>query len=117
MPLKDMAYTDAEIAERKENMDKCCAMPSDYTGPKYPWGLELRLETNSLEKLGVDISKFKVGQELPMDIIGRVTGISINEREDGERNACLTIVAAQIGLNTKKSTSEQAESLYGKDDR
>lgn len=116
MPLKDMAYTDAEIAERKENMDKCCTMPSDYTGPKYPWGLELRLETNSLDKLGVDIGKFKVGQELPLEIMGRVTGISINEREDGERSACLTIVAAKIGLEPKKrSMEEQAENLYGKE--
>lgn len=116
MPLKDMAYTDTEIAERKADMEKCCTMPADYSGPKYPWGLELRLETNSLEKLGVDISKFKVGQELPMDIMGRVTGISINERENGERSACLTIVAAKIGIETKKSLAEQAETMYGKDE-
>lgn len=115
MPLKDMAYTDAEIVERKENMDKCCVMPSDYSGPKYPWGLELRLENNSLEKLGVDISKFKGGQSVPLQIEGIVTGISLSENEKGERNACLTIVAAKIGLETKKSTTEQAESLYGKE--
>lgn len=111
MPLKDMAYTETEQAAMAA--DRCCPMPADYQGPKYPWGLELRIENGSLEKLGLDISKFKVGQEVPIDMVGRVTGLSINERENGERQACLTIVAAKMDIATKKNEKEQADTLYG----
>ncbi len=33
-------------------------------GDKYPYGLEVRLNKDSLNKLGIDVSKYKVGEKI-----------------------------------------------------
>lgn len=110
--LKSLAYSDEEIAKHKEQSEKYCAMPGDYKGPKYPWGLELRLETSSLEKLGKAATDFKVGTEIPMNAIVRVTSVSSNETEDGGKSECVCLVVQQMDIEGSKTSEQQAAALY-----
>lgn len=96
MALVDLAYSDEEIAQKKAEQARYSSMPQDYEGPKYPWGLELSLESGSLKKLGKTIADFKVGQEIQFTVVGRVTGVSLNEREGGEADSCVRLVATKM---------------------
>lgn len=111
MALKDLAYTEEELTKNKS---ECCAVPANYEGPKYPWGLNLELDDETLNKLGVDITKFKIGEKVPIRINATVTGISINMREDHESKR-VSLIAGEMEISKSKTVEEQAEALYGKD--
>lgn len=78
MPAKpiDMKLTKADLKDRGET-----AMPvaSKDSGPKYPWGLTLRLDDIALKKLGMSEVP-DVGVLCQVMGVGRV--ISASERED-----------------------------------
>lgn len=110
--MKDLAYT---ATEQKDNKEKYCCMP-DGSGPKYPWGLNLTLETETLAKLGKNASDFKVGSEIPITVLAKVTSISMSEREDGGKHQTVGLMCCQMDLGDgKTSDAEKAEKLYDKE--
>lgn len=109
MPMIDLAYTDEEREEYKERL---CPIDEDYKGPKYPWGLEFSLEGKSLEKLGVDIGDFKIGQELPLNGVAKVVGLDQHEREEGEPHKCVRLVIMMLDNGKQSSDSDRAKKLY-----
>lgn len=110
MALKDLAYTAEEI---EKNKPKCCDTAPEYEGPKYPWGLSLDLENATLEKLGIDVTKYKVGQQIPLNIIATVTRTSMSETEHG-KNVSLGLTCGQMEFKAAKTNEEIAETLYDK---
>ena len=56
-------------------------------GPEFPWGLHLRLETEALDKLGINLDKFKVGGEayIICKVYVKEKDIEEGERVDGEK--------------------------------
>ena len=46
---------------------------TEYEGPEYPYGLEISLEKDSLEKLGLDIDDFSVGGEVELICHAEIT--------------------------------------------
>jgi hypothetical protein len=108
--MVDLAYTPEEMTENKEKY--CCA--PDGTGPKYPWGLSLSLETETLNKLGMTIKDFEIGSMVPISVMARVTSLSMNEREDGDKSSCVGLICAQMDFNKKSSDDEKADKLYNK---
>jgi len=59
-------------------------------GPHYPWGLKINLNDESLEKLGLDFSKFKSQSTVKLVCEAIVTGKSENEY-DGKVSRELTL--------------------------
>lgn len=115
MPLKSLAYSADEIAEHKAEQAKYSVMPSDYAGPKYPWGLSITFEDASLAKMGMDAKDFKPGEEMPIAGTLRITGISMNEREDGTKSQCVNAVLVAIDTSgPAKTTAQAADTIYGK---
>jgi len=90
----------------------CCVeeSPKDH----YPWGLELRLEREALEKLDIDIDDLSVGDVVGIKAMARVVGISDNERKYGdktEKNQSLEIQIEEMGMvtaNPSKKTVREA---------
>ena len=76
----------------------------------YPWGLELTLDQETLEKLGLSISDFEVGAEWPASVVFKVTGLSMNDSEHGKRES-LSLVLAKV--DRPSSESERADRLFG----
>lgn len=114
MPLKSLAYTDADHEKMKEGMAKCCSMPSDYVGPKYPWGLELSFDNTVLEKMGKQATDFKPGTDMPITGTLRITGMNINENEDGSKHQSVRAVLTAIDDGQEpKTDKERATAIYG----
>lgn len=113
MPLKSLAYTDEDHEKMKEGMAKCCAMPSDYKGPKYPWGLELTFDDSVLEKMGKSAADFKVGSDMPITGTLRITGMNLNENEDGSKHQSVRAVLTAIddGVDPK-TDADRAKTIY-----
>ena len=57
------------------------AAPS-YDEPKYPWGLELNFEDETLKRLPIDIENIKAGDEVYFSVKAKVNRLSLNERID-----------------------------------
>ena len=80
--------------------------------PCYPYGLCITLEKEVLEKLGLEVSEFKVGDLLPMDMIGKVTGIT----QDEHGYDCLTLQITDLGVETDEDEDAMpiAETVGGR---
>ena len=81
--------------------------------PRYPWGLEIRLESDELEKLGLSPENLPtIGQTIPLSAIARVTAIRLERMQGEDSGACLTLQIEQLELNTGPGPS-LAERMYG----
>ena len=81
------------------------AMPAmENSGPSYPYGLAIRLDHNSIEKLGVDLSDVSVGEMFHLFCLAKVT--SKNENEGG---CCLEMQITNIGVESEDKENEEAE--------
>jgi hypothetical protein len=98
MPLVDLAYTKAEIAEEKQDMTE----PS--TG-KYPWGLQIRLEEEELKKLGLDLPD--VGDELHLTVVADVTAVSEQTMADGDYDCCVTLQIKMMSVDALEEEEEE----------
>jgi len=107
--MTDMACSSSESEDLKT-----APMPQDDSGgPKYPWGLELRLETESLKKLGLKATDFKIGDKVPMTVLALVTSISSSQSQNGPPSECVCLIAADITIGDSKG-EDAAEKLFGK---
>lgn len=108
MTMKDLAYS---AADQKEMKEKYAEMPTDYSGPKYPYGLELSLDEHCLEKLGKSASDFKVGEDMKVAVMFKVNRVSISEQVEGGKHE--TVGLCVTGMDFAESYSEKADKLYG----
>lgn len=80
-------------------------------GPEYPWGLEINLETESIEKLGIDFDTMRVGKEYTITAVCEVTNISENEnRSETSKSMRLQIkkMAVEKGKFDKYNQAKKA---------
>lgn len=90
------------------------ATPADVSSPAYPYGLEIRLDTSALEKLGLADKLPKVGETLTLTASVDVTGASENERAGTEDRDCsITLQITDLALSAKLAKKGDAEVLYG----
>lgn len=95
--MVDMRRTPAKVSTS--------AMPMSEIS-QYPWGLTLTLTHDELEKLGVDISNFEVGDMFHLAAMTKVTSVSENETEAGKCSRVeLQIVA--LGAESEDAENEQ----------
>ena len=93
MALKDMKYTPAELKEEAKEMTVTGARPT------YPWGLQLNLDGDTLEKLGVEDLP-KVGDYITIVGLCCVKSVSQTSRDDDEderRSVSLQIEKMRLG--------------------
>lgn len=98
-----MKLTSMELSkkDKKENMPKPCG---EYEGPNFPYGLTIRLDNTSLEKLGID-SLPKVGAKMTVSAIGVITSVSSHESKNrDDRNVEIQI--QQLGIENDDESDE-----------
>lgn len=98
--LKDMKKTKADKAKEKKRYDK----PMSPGGDEYPYGLHLRLDHDSLKKLGMKTLP-KVGDKLHMHGHAHVIEVSEDHR-DGEgprRNVSVQLRKMALGAKEPKA--------------
>ncbi|MDB4871970.1 MAG: BcepC6B [Gemmatimonadales bacterium] len=107
-----MKLTDMKLKPRKEGDAK---VESTIVGdePKYPWGLQVRLENEQLEKLGVDKLP-AVGTTVVLTARCEVCETGEYQAQKGEqerRNVTLQIT--ELGLSGESKVS--GDDIYGAD--
>lgn len=90
--LISMARTAAEVKSDLADIPTV-AGESKYEGPRYPYGLCISLEDETLKKLGLDGDLPGVGDIIQFNAIAKVTNVSENEREatDGGTRKCCRV--------------------------
>jgi hypothetical protein len=99
MEMTDMKRTKAE---KKARMETGKSPPID--GEDYPYGLEVRLDHEQLEKLGVT-NLPKVGSKMHLHSHAHVTHVS-EESRDGARRRSVTLQMRKMSLKPKMDTDE-----------
>lgn len=82
--------------------------------PDYPWGLNLNLDQDTLDKLDLDPTDFEVGEELPLVGVVKVTSISKHDSEVGGPGSSVGLVVTK--LERAASDENRAEALFGDKD-
>lgn len=91
--------------EKKDDEVGCCSSDRDY-----PWGLELDLGDDEVQKLGVE--GLEVGEEVLIAGTARVSSKGSHQVDGGDKdsNMSIQITGLSIAKGSKKSA---ANTLYG----
>jgi hypothetical protein len=105
MALVNMMQSPEEAKE-----DYVIADPSD--APKYPYGLEIRLDEESLAKLGMTTPP-AVGTQMLITAKVTVTSASQYQTQNGEAEASSCWQITDMEVSGSPSNGNAAQSLYG----
>lgn len=107
--LVSMEISEAEMKKRMEP-----ATISTENTPKYPWGLSITLDQASLEKLGVSVADYKVGEHYMLIADVEVTSLSSSESKGGMDNQSvgLQICACCLEEDSDDDTAGVVKKLY-----
>jgi len=80
MKLRDMIRT-----KKNSMMDRPVEVSMDEE--RYPYGLQVRLESEEIEKLDIDIKKMSVDDKVKITAIAYVESVSQNKNRRGENKS------------------------------
>lgn len=104
-----MALTDLKLTKKEsKEMDMPVTAGKAQAREKYPWGLNLELNTESLKKLKLDVSKRKVGEKVKMIVVGEVTNVRNEEDYRGDHSS-LTIQMQKLGFKFNPSKKDELD--------
>ena len=109
--LTSMKLSETELKKRSEPM----ASPEIDT-PVYPWGLQVRLDEQSLDKLGLDTLP-KVDSERLLIAKVRVVSVSSNEHSGDKgkhKHKSVELQICEMALEDVPADKDAAGELYGK---
>lgn len=93
----DAARTDMEAADKT---------------PEYPWGLNVTLNKETLDKLGKSITDFAIGSEHTVAVVMKVQDLSKNVSENYDSES-VGLVITQMDLGEVKSDAARASKIFG----
>lgn len=102
----DMKLTKDELNDRESPTP--LSTSKGTKGPKYPWGLTLRLDDSSLKKLGMDGELPEVGELCQIIGVGRV--VSVSQREgphDSRRDVEIQIERLNLAVDEEDAAFER----------
>lgn len=102
--MKSMEMT---AEEAKEYCGPCT--PSEGDGPKYPWGLCLELNDDTLKKLGID-GLPEVGTVMKVTALALVTSVGMSQQQDGDKEQRASLQITDLELS--KATGDLAKRMY-----
>lgn len=102
--------------EEKENKDTCCGCPSP-SQDRWPYGLQLRFETEQVEKIP-SLTEYKLGDKVIVMAEARVTDIRSNERyKDGKAQTDQTVEMQIEKINCEPLVKKPMEKMTPKEYR
>lgn len=106
-----MALIDMTLSKEEAKEESYLSSPSDDNLPRYPWGLSLCLDDDTLKKLGVGMMAVGTQMTLTAQVIVTGTRSSQNQGGDSEQSMDLQITAMEI--NSAAPAKSAADALYG----
>ena len=83
---------------------------------RYPYGLELSLEDDSLTKLGIDCADCEIGEKVIIRAVAEITSISQNSSNSGEENRTMRLQIQKLNLKFQNNFEESFDEAAGKKD-
>lgn len=72
----------------------------EHDEPRYPWGLEIRLEGEELQKLGISQDSLPaVGAQINLTAIARVTTVRSEATQSGGKDVSVSLQIEQMELS------------------
>lgn len=96
----------------KNEMKVAQAIESSDNGPRYPWGLNIRLENAVIDKLGM-AELPTVGDVVMITAKAKIQSVSVNENSDKEKNKSVEIQITDMAIEQEKKIDVE-KALYGK---
>jgi len=109
MDMVDMKMDKSESASPVE-VAKCC---DKLSGSQYPYGLEIRLEKDSLDKL--ELEDCEVGDFYMVIAKCKVTSTNESERENGDDSKCVTLQIVKMNVKDMPDMNDSED--VSKEDR
>jgi hypothetical protein len=96
----------------KSNKDTVQSAPSEEK-MSYPYGLELSLNKETLDKLGIKVDNIDINSKCTIEAIGKITSISknINERQD---NSHMSIQLTDVAIHCVQKSPKTLREVLGK---
>jgi hypothetical protein len=112
----DMTSMKLSAEERKAMNGNCCVTsPGNSDGPSYPYGLEIRLEKESMDKLGLKASDYNLGDYVIITAHCCVKELRQSERQGGNPSQTMELQIEDMSLEDDSESSK--EDLSWDDDR
>jgi len=105
--LKDMARTPKESKE--EAQEALVGYPS-----KYPYGLCISLDDDTLEKLGMALPA--IGAQMRVEAIATVTSLNANQDADGKAANYVSLQITALDVAPLATATDTAKRLYKSQD-
>lgn len=102
--LKSMKLTQKD---EKKSMESCV-----IENPKYPYGLTIRLENESIEKLGIGEIP-ESGKKMMVIAEVEVVGTNVRSMSNGKDHKSIELQITDMSLNDKEKKKEASDKLYG----
>lgn len=110
--LVSMKVTKEEIAAKRKAYET--AAPVD--GDAYPYGLQVRLDTDALDKLGIDVSDYAAGDVVMLIAECEICETGARESIVGGDSQNLTLQITKMRIedlpDKKPDTKDAASTLY-----
>lgn len=104
MKLKSMKLSQ----EDRQEMKTAAISPE---APKYPYGLRIHLDTESLKKLGIEKLP-ELGKQMTLIAIAEVCETTQSESEYG-KNKCMGLQITELAVEPMAPKKDMAEEIYG----
>lgn len=101
-----MKLVDLKLTKAEAKAEIGSSAPSK--GPRYPWGLSLRLDNDTLGKLKLDA--LKVGTKVTIEAIATVTEYGEHQRQDGEERHNLELQITELAIGEPKRERQARKS-------
>lgn len=80
-------------------------------GPKYPYGLCLYLNDDTLEKLGI-MGLPEVGKVMKITALATVVSVGMNQQQDGDKETRAELQITAMEVEAVKGKAELAKKMY-----
>lgn len=100
--IKDMLKKGLVDLKRDKSAVEKMPMETKIHEPEYDYGLEISLEKNSLKKLGISPSDFKVGDMVSMVGEAKICGISVSENFGGSGHQSVRLQIQKLSIGESK---------------
>lgn len=102
-----MKMRSMELTKKESSGGVECSPPTKDSGPRYPFGLELRLDDVTLNKLGIEPLP-KVGAYFKVRAEACVTSVSSSEHTKGSPNRTVCLQIERLAVDDEPDTMEEA---------
>lgn len=80
--------------------------------PRYPYGLNIRLENDSIEKLDIEEMP-EVGEVVMIMAHAKVESVSMNEQADGKKYKSISLQITDMSLSEMEEKKDIMKAMYG----